>query len=147
MSWSPKKLVFGSSGWTKYKKRSLVTSGYLLFGKLWWPVWIGSFRPKIEVFYRPGWTRGGTTWKWIFNVFKFRNKYYKQLDWKEYMKNWGHFSSFHVPFHRWWSLNCLKKCIFCNFALTSARNLCLLKQFIYMHLEDLVDLDFLLTSA
>ena len=34
-----------------------------------------------------------------------------------------------------WSLNCLKKCIFCNFVLTSARNLRLFKQFTYMHLK------------
>ena len=32
-----------------------------------------------------------------------------------------------------WSLNCLKKCIFCNFVLTSGKNLSLLKQFTYMH--------------
>ena len=38
-------------------------------------------------------------------------------------------------FHELWSLNCLKKCIFCNFMLTSARNLSLLKQFTYMHLK------------
>ena len=37
-----------------------------------------------------------------------------------------------------WPLNCLKKHIFCNFVLTSAENLCLLKQSTYMHLEGLV---------
>ena len=37
-----------------------------------------------------------------------------------------------------WSLNCLWKCIFCKFVLTSARNLSLLKQFTYMHPKDLV---------
>ena len=37
-----------------------------------------------------------------------------------------------------WSLNCPKKCIFCNFVLTSARNLSLLKQFTYMHLKVLI---------
>ena len=37
-----------------------------------------------------------------------------------------------------WSLNCLKKCIFCNFVLTSGTNLYLLKQFTYMHLKGLV---------
>ena len=31
-----------------------------------------------------------------------------------------------------------KKCIFCNFMLTSARNLSLLKQFTYIHLKRLV---------
>ena len=41
-------------------------------------------------------------------------------------------------FPRLWSLNYLKKYIFCNFLLTSARNLGLLKQFTYMCLEGLV---------
>ena len=34
-----------------------------------------------------------------------------------------------------WSLNCSKKYIFCNFVLTSARNLSLLKEFTYMGLK------------
>ena len=29
--------------------------------------------------YRPEWTKGGTTWKWILSIFKFRNEYYKQI--------------------------------------------------------------------
>ena len=37
-----------------------------------------------------------------------------------------------------WPLSCLKKSIFCNFVLTSARNETLLKQFTYMHLKGLV---------
>ena len=37
-----------------------------------------------------------------------------------------------------WSLNCVKKCIFCNFVLTLARNPSLLKQFTYMHLNSCV---------
>ena len=39
------------------------------FRKIWRPVQIGSFWPKIEVFYRSEWTKGGTTWKqfWIFS--------------------------------------------------------------------------------
>ena len=37
-----------------------------------------------------------------------------------------------------WSLNCPKKCIFCNFVLTSARNQSLLKQFTYMDLKVLI---------
>ena len=60
------------------------------------------------------------------------------------MKKWGHlFPSFHVPFLSYFwvmlpFLNYLKKCIFCNFVLTSTINLSLLKQFRYMHLKDLV---------
>ena len=37
-----------------------------------------------------------------------------------------------------WSWNCLKKCIVCNFLLTSARNLIVIKQFTYKHLKGLV---------
>ena len=50
---------------------------------MWWAVWIGSFWPKIEVFYRPKGTKGGTTWKYTLSIFKFRNEYYKQLDRKK----------------------------------------------------------------
>ena len=38
-----------------------------------------------------------------------------------------------------WSLNCLKKCIFCNFVLTSATNLNLSKQFAFLHIKGLVN--------
>ena len=37
-----------------------------------------------------------------------------------------------------WSLNCPKWCIFCKFVLTSAGNLNILKQFISIHLKDLI---------
>ena len=37
----------------------LVTSGCLLFRKVWSAAWIGSFWSKIEVFYRPEWIKGG----------------------------------------------------------------------------------------
>ena len=137
MSWSLKKWLFGSGGWTK-QYRFLVTSGCLLSRKVWWAVWIGSFWPKIEVFYRPEWTKGGTTWKWILSIFKFRNEYYKQLDQKKYMKKMGSFVLFPCFIPELRSLNSLKKCIFCSFVLTSTRNLGLLKQFTYMHVEGLV---------
>ena len=37
-----------------------------------------------------------------------------------------------------WSLNCLKKSMFCNFVLALGRNLSLLKQFTYIYLKGLV---------
>ena len=86
MSCSLKIWVFSSGGWTKKKYRYLVTSGCLLFRKVWWAVWIGSFWPKIEIFYRPEWTTWGTIWKWISSIFKFRNEYCKQLDRKRQKK-------------------------------------------------------------
>ena len=53
----PKKWVF-RSGWRTKQYRLLVTSGCLLPRKVWWVVWISSFWPKNEVFYRPEWTNG-----------------------------------------------------------------------------------------
>ena len=50
----------------------------------------------------------------------------------------GSFVSFPSFFLELWTLNCPKKCIFCNFVLTSARNLNLLKQFTYMDLKVLI---------
>ena len=55
-------------------------------------------------------------------------------------KKWGHLSSFHVSFLELCSLNCPKKCIFYNFALTAVRNPSLLKKFTYMHLKVLITL-------
>ena len=91
-----KKWVFGS-GWRTKQYRLLVTLGCLLPRKVWWAVWISSFWPKNEVFYRPEWTNGGTTWKWILSIFKFRSEYYKQIG-KSRWKKWGHLSSLHAPF-------------------------------------------------
>ena len=71
--------------------RFLVTSECLLSRKVWWVVWIGSFWPNIEVFYRPEGAKEGTTWKWILSIFQFRNEYYKQLDQKKQMKKMGSF--------------------------------------------------------
>ena len=62
-------------------------------------------------------------------------KFYKQLEWKKQMKNIVSFVQFPCSLPELCSLNCIKKCIFCNFLLTPARNLSLLKQFTYMHLK------------
>ena len=75
--------------------------------------------------------KGGTTWKWVLSISKFRNQGYKQLDQKKSMKKMGSFVLFPYSLPELWSLNCLKKCIFCNFVLTSARNLSLWKQYTY----------------
>ena len=47
-------------------------------------------------------------------------------------KKWGHLSSFHVSFLSYGPYIFQKKCIFCNFALTSV------KQFTCMHLKVLI---------
>ena len=67
----------------------------LLSRKVWWVVWIGSFWPKIEVFYRPEWSNVGTTWKWILINFKFRNEYYQKI--RKSRWKMSHLSRFHVP--------------------------------------------------
>ena len=50
----------------------------------------------------------------------------------------GSFLWFPLFFPELWSLNCLKLYIFCKFVLTLERNLNLLKQFICIHLRDLI---------
>ena len=47
----------------------LVTSGCLHSRNVLWAIRIGSFWPKIEVFYRSEWTKGVTTWKLILTIF------------------------------------------------------------------------------
>ena len=41
------------------------------------------FTSKIQVFYRPEWTKGGTPWKRILTFFKYKNEYHKQLELKK----------------------------------------------------------------
>ena len=114
----------------------LVTLGCLLSRKVLWAVSIGSFWSKIEVFYRPEWTNGETTRKSVLVIFKFRNEYYKQIG-KSRWKNGVICLASILPF--WVTvLKLSKKCFFCNFVLTLARNLSWLKQFTYMPLKSLV---------
>ena len=94
--------------------------------------------PKIEVFYRPEWTKWGTKSKWILTIFKYKIECYKQSV-KNRWKKWGHLSSFHVSFLSY-GFKLSKNGIFNNFVLTSAKNLSLLKQFTYMHLKGLITL-------
>ena len=54
--------------------------------------------PKIEGFYRPELTKGGTPWEWILSIFKYKNECYKQLEGKKQVKKRGHLSSVHVSF-------------------------------------------------
>ena len=83
--------------------RYWIASRCLISKKVWSAVRISSFWWKIEVFYRPEWTKRETAWKWIFSINKFRNEYYKQLDRKTSMKKYSHLSSFHVSFLRYGS--------------------------------------------
>ena len=96
--------------------RFLVTSGCLLSRKVWWVVQIGSFWLK-NVFYRPKWT----TRNWILSIFKFWNECQKdsiKYRWKNGVICQG------VMFPSWvLFLKLSRRCIFCNFDLTLARNL------------------------
>ena len=56
----PKKMDIWVRREDKTWYRFLVTSGCLLSRKVCWAVWIRSFWPKLEVFYRSEWTKGGT---------------------------------------------------------------------------------------
>ena len=105
----------------------LVTSGCLLSRKVLWAVRIGSFWPILEVFYRPEWTKRGTTWKWILSIFKFRNEWYKRLEQKSRWKK----GIICLMFAVWVMVLKQSEKIFWNSVLTSAKNL--LKQFRYMH--------------
>ena len=88
--------------------------------------------PKIEVFYRPEWTKWGTTWKWILTCFKYKSECYKQSGKSRWKKEVVCLRF--VPE----SVNCQEKCIFYNFVQASARNLSLLNQYTYMHLKVLI---------
>ena len=117
--------------------RLLVTSGCLLPRKVWWAVWIISFWPKNEVFYRPEWTnRWGPHenefWAFSNSEVNITNRLEKVDE-----KNGVICLVYMIP--SWFMVLKLSiKCIFCNFVLTSARNLSQLKQFTYMHLKSLV---------
>ena len=78
-----------------------------------------------------------TTWRWIVSIFKFRNEIYKQLERKKDGKNEV---SFLVSMFPSWVMviKLSKKVNFCNFVMTLARSLSLLKQFTYMHLKGVI---------
>ena len=80
----------------------------------------------------------GSPWKWILTFLKYKSEYHKMLlskKLKKKKKN-GSIVKFSFSFLELWSLN--KYCIFCKFVLASARNLNPLKQYIYIHLKDVI---------
>ena len=83
------------------------------------------------------WTKGGATWKWILTIFKYLTECFKQLQQKKRWKNGVICLVF--MFSSYVMVSILsKKYIFCNFVLTSATNLSLLKQFTCMYLKVLI---------
>ena len=106
---------------------------------------IGSFWPKIEVFYRPEWSKKGYHLKINFEYFWIQ-KWMLQTVRAEKVDEKNGVICLVSIFPSWvMVLRLCKKFIFCNFVLTSARNLPIskfiknkLKQFTYRHLKGLV---------
>ena len=133
MSWSLKKWVFGSGGWTKPNIDFQQPQGvYFLekYGELSEPV---AFGQKLRYFTDQNGPKVGRNEN-EFCVFS-NSKINVTAD--KQKKNMVSFVQFPCFLPDLSSLDCLKKCIFCNFVLTSARNLSLSNQFTYMHLKDL----------
>ena len=59
---------------------------------------------------------------------------------KSWWKKWGHLFSFYVSLLSYGPQIVQKSAVFCNFLLTLARSLSLLKQFTYIHLKVLITL-------
>ena len=74
-----------------------------------------AFTSKIQVFCRPEWAKGETPWKWILTIFKWKNKFAKQLGLKKQIKKMGSFVWFSCLLLELWSLNCQKLCPICIF--------------------------------
>ena len=103
---------------------------------MWWALWVSSFWPKIEVFYRPEWTNEGPHenefWSFSNSEMNITNRLGKVDE-----KN-GVICIVSMLLLWVMVLKLSKKHIFCNSVLTSARNLSRLKQFAsYMHLKSL----------
>ena len=92
----------------------------------------------IQVFYRPeGPKGGGDTMKKNFDIFQIQ-KWILQTVRAQKVDEKNVVICLVSFFLSWVMVLKLPKCIFCKFKLTSAQNLNLLKQFIYIHLIDLI---------
>ena len=98
---------------------TLLAHELILFFGLRWVVRIGSVFPK-QVFYRPKWTKEKTTLKWIFS----KKKWMLQKVRAEKLDEKNRVICLVSMFPSCVMVRKLsKKCISCNFVLTSARNL------------------------
>ena len=82
----------------------------LLSRKVWWAAQIGSFWPKVDVFYRSKWIMEGGDKNefWVFSNAEMNLP--NNCSGKSRWKKWGYLPSFFPELE---SLNCLKKPIFC----------------------------------
>ena len=117
--------------------RFLVTSGCLLSRKVWWAVRISSFWQKIEVFYRPEWTKVMNL-KMNFKYFQIQ-KWMLRTGWAEKVdtKNGVICIIFMFP-SLVMILKLSKKCIFSILCWPQQKNLSKLKQFTHKYLKGLV---------
>ena len=58
---------------------------------VFWIEWVqnpnlADFNSKIQIFCRPEWAKGGTLWKWILTIFKWKNEFPKGLVLEQQMK-------------------------------------------------------------
>ena len=90
--------------------------------------------PKIEVFYRPEWTKWGTTWKWILTCFKYKSECYKQRG----KSRWKKEVVCLVPMFCSWVRKLSRKVYFLQLCAGLSKNLGLLNQCTYMHLKVLI---------
>ena len=100
---------------------------------MWWAVWIGSFWQKLKYFTTRMDQRGNHM---NMNFEHFQIEYYKQIG----KSRWKNGVIYLVSILPSWVMvpELSKTCFFCNFVLTSARNLSRLKQFTYSDLKGLV---------
>ena len=133
MSWNLKNGYFRANKTNRF----LVTWGCLLSGKVWWAVQISSFWQKIEVFYRPEWTK-------VMNL-KMNFKYFQIQKWMlqagraEKVDEKNGVICVVSMFLSWVMIFKLsKKCTFSIFCWPKQNSLSMLKQFTYMHLKGLV---------
>ena len=97
-----------------------------------------AFLSKIGVFYRPEWTKLGTTWKLIFKYFQVQKWMLQTIRAVKVFEKYGVISL--VSMFSFWVMvfELSKKIQFLQICADLARNLSLLKQFIFMHLKGLV---------
>ena len=103
---------------------------------MWWAVWMGSFWPKIEDQTRKD--QRGDHMKMNSEYFQIQRSILQTVRSGKVDEKNGVICLVSI-FPSWvMVLKLSKEVHFCNFVLTSARNLILLKQFTYMHLKGLV---------
>ena len=94
---------------------------------------------KIELFYRPEWTKGGTTWKWMLSIFQIQKWILQTVRAEKVDEKNGLICVVSMFSFRVMVLKLSKKVYFLQFCSDLSKFVVsLLKQFTYMHLKGLV---------